>query len=362
MFRRRYAPVGSQPGTLVIDPSKEEVQVNIVRYGPETLSEHSYSGEEFLSHITSGEFKLSPSGLFTKSDEVTWLDIDGLSNEAVLQSIKDLFSIHELTLSDIVNVPQRPKIEEQETYVVIITHMMSMNDEYEIDSEQISIVLGKNFVLTFQEKPGDVFEPLRQRIQKSKGVFRKSGADYLAYALADRVIDQYFPILEKYGDYLEEIEEALIENPSREILGEIYHARRQLLGLRRAIWPQREIFSSILRDEFKGIKSSTRTYFRDVYDHVIEVIDVVENYRELGSGFMDVYLSSISNKLNDVMKVLTVISTIFMPLTFLAGIYGMNFKYMPELEYQYSYPLLLVVMAVLGIGMFIGFKRKGWLD
>ncbi len=362
MFRRRYAPVGSQPGTLMFDPSKEEVQVNVLRYGEDHLTEHSYKGDEFLEYVQSGKFKLPTSGILAKSDEIVWLDLDGLSNESVLSAIKDLFTIHELTLSDIVNVPQRPKIEEQENYTIIITHMMSMNEEYEIDSEQISIVLGKNFVLTFQEKPGDVFESLRDRFRKSKGALRRSGTDYLAYALSDRIIDQYFPILEKYGDYLEDIEEELIVDPSKEILSEIYHARRQLLGLRRAIWPQREIFSSLIRDEFKNINKTTNTYFRDVYDHVIEIIDVVENYRELASGFMDVYLSSMSNKLNDVMKVLTVISTIFIPLSFFAGIYGMNFKYMPELEYEYSYPILIVVMIVLGGGMLLGFKKKGWLD
>jgi magnesium transporter len=362
MFRRRYAPVGSQPGTLVIDPSKEEVDVHVHRYGSDDFFRESFSGAEFVKKIEDGSFSISTPGIFSKSEEVIWVDIDGLSDEAVLQSVKTLFNLHELTLSDVVNVPQRPKIEEQDTYTIILTHMLSMNEEYEIDSEQISIVFGKNFVLTFQEKPGDVFEPVRDRIQKSKGPLRKSGSDYLAYALTDAIIDQYFPILEKYGDYLEDVEEELIENPSREILSEIYHARRQLLSIRRAIWPQREIFNSILRDEFKGIKKNTRTYFRDVYDHVIEIIDVVENYRELASGFMDVYLSSMSNRLNDVMKVLTVISTIFIPLSFFASLYGMNFKYMPELDYQYSYPILLATMLTLGLGMLYAFKRKGWLD
>lgn len=362
MFRRRYAPVGSSPGTLVIDPSKEEVRVNICRYNVESFVNETYTGEEFLELIEDGKLKFTESGIFTKTDEVVWLDIDGLSSEEVLNKVKDLFVLHELTLADIVNVPQRPKIEEQESYVLIINHILSLQEDFSIDTEQISIVLGKNFVLTFQEKPGDVFESIRDRISKGKGSMRRSGADYLTYSLVDRIIDQYFPILEKYGDYLEDIEEELIAQPSSEILSDIYHARRQLIAIRRSIWPQREIFNGILREEYKIIKKSTRTYFRDVYDHVTEIVDVVENYRELASGFMDVYLSSISNKMNDVMKVLTVISTIFIPLSFFAGIYGMNFKYMPELEYQYSYFILLFLMAVLGVGMYLSFKKKGWLD
>ena len=221
--------------------------------------------------------------------------------------------------------------------------------------------MGSNFVLTFQENEGDIFEPIRTRIRQGKGNIRKSGSDYLAYTLLDSIVDHYFPVLEEIGINLERIEEELVLHPDTNTLKKIYSAKRTLLNLRRSIWPHREIFSAILRDEFKVFKKATRNYIRDVYDHAVELVDVVETYRELAGGFMDIYLSSISNRLNDVMKVLTVISTIFIPLSFITGIFGMNFENMPELKTQYGYPILLFVMSAIGCLMVFFFWKKGWL-
>ncbi len=351
---RKYAPVGARPGTLVLDTNKEITDLELIRFSSDHFEQKNISLAE-LDKLNE-ELHLPQK----KVNEIFWLNVSGLGNEQVLRKIQEIFRIHELTLADIVNVPQRPKIEEQEDYVLIISQMLWLKDPSTISNEQVSILFGKNFVITFQEDPGDVFDPVRDRLKKSKGTIRKSGSDYLAYALIDSIIDNYFPILESIGEILEDLESALISNPDKDTLKRIYNLKRQLLNIRRTIWPHREVFSAILRDEFQSIKKSTRVYIRDVYDHTIEIIDVIENYREIAAGFMDVYLSSVSNKLNDVMKVLTIISTIFMPLSFIAGVYGMNFENMPELKTTYGYPVLLTIMTLIGLGMILWFKKKGW--
>ncbi len=360
MYRKKYAPIGSVPGTLVLDANSDRPNIQSFIYDQNHVEENICSGTLDSTEYFKELDKIISST--AKSKEVTWLDIKSVLNEETLKRIALAYSLHDLTISDIVNVPQRPKIEEQESYVLIILAIPTLEEDCTISVEQISIVVGTNYVLTFQEHDRDVFNPIRQRIRQAKGSIRKSGSDHLAYALIDAIIDNYFPILEEIGTHLEEIEEELVDNPNKSTLSDIYTAKRTLLQLRRSIWPHREIFSAILRDEFKIFKKTTRTFVRDIYDHTVEIIDVVETYRELAGGFMDIYLSSISNKLNDVMKVLTVISTIFIPLSFFAGIYGMNFENMPELHSKYGYPILLVAMFVVGATMLFIFWKKGWLS
>lgn len=360
MFKRRYAPAGSHPGTLVLDKKNIKPHVEIFKYSAtecEVLScSPANEEEQYFSDLSA-----LLTGLQCAAKETVWIDVSTISCEKALRLIASQYNLHDLSIADIVNIPQRPKIEEQEDYVLIITSIPTLESDYSISFEQVSIIVGAHYVLTFQEKEGDVFDPVRNRIRLNKGNIRKSQSDYLAYALIDAIIDIYFPILESLGYYLEELEEELVSTPNKKTLKKIYEIKRSLLQLRRSIWPHREIFSAILRDEYKIFKKNTRTYVRDIYDHTAEIIDVVETYRELTGGFMEVYLSSISNKLNDVMKVLTVISTVFMPLSFIASVYGMNFENMPELKTQYGYPILLSLMLSVGLSMLFFFWRKGWL-
>jgi len=240
--------------------------------------------------------------------------------------------------------------------------MLNYNDKSsEIEAEQISLILGTNFVLSFQEKEGDTFNPIRERIRNSKGRIRRMGADYLSYSLLDSIVDNYFIILEKLGEKIEFLEDELVTRPTPETLQIIHHLKREMIYLRKAVWPLREVIGSLERGEPPLVKETIRVYLRDVYDHTIQVIDTIETFRDMVSGMLDIYLSSISNRLNAVMKVLTIIATIFMPLTFLAGIYGMNFKYMPELEWRWSYPVVWLIMVGIGVSMLLYFRKKKWL-
>jgi magnesium transporter len=267
-------------------------------------------------------------------------------------------------------VPERPKIEDYEDQLLIIARMVVPKDNgFGFYSEQVSLILSKTYLLTVQEEPEhDCFEAVRSRIEKSKGIIRKSGADYLTYALLDAIIDGFFPVLERYGEQIEDLEEEVIVKPTQKTLQKIYKIRRELLQLRRAIWPQRDVISSLMRDSGELISDEVRIYLRDCYDHAIQVIDMVETYRELTSGLMDVYLSAVSNKMNEIMKLLTVVSSIFIPLTFVAGIYGMNFNTekspynMPELNWYWGYPMCLAIMAAIAGGLVFFFWRRGWLE
>jgi magnesium transporter len=298
-------------------------------------------------------------GLLEEST-VCWIDIQGLGDEKVLREFADLFSIHPLALEDVVNVPQRPKVERFEKHTLCITRMALLRAEG-IEPEQVSVFVGPNYVLTFQERSGDVFDPIRDRIRQGGPVIRNSGPSYLAYALLDAVIDGYYPLLETFGEKLEVLEDEIVGNPRPTILHEIHKAKGDLLALRRAIWPQREAINALIRDENPLIADVVRVYLRDCYDHCVQIMDAIETYRELAGGLMDVYLSSVGNRQNEVMKVLTIMASIFIPLTFIAGIYGMNFENMPELRAAWGYPLLLVIMAAVAIGMIVYFRRKRWL-
>jgi magnesium transporter len=280
----------------------------------------------------------------------------------MLGKLGDCYGFHPLVLEDILNTDQRPKMEDYGEYVYIVLRSLEYNHQKdEIESDQISIILGQNFVFSFQEKEGDTFDPLRERIRTGKGRIKKMGADYLAYTLMDSIVDNYFIILEKQGERIELLEEQLVTSPTPETLQTIHDLKREMIFLRKAVWPLREVVGSLERGESSLVQASTRIYLRDLYDHIIQVIDNVETFRDMIAGILDIYLSSVSNRLNSVMKVLTIIATIFMPLTFLAGIYGMNFKYMPELEWRWGYPLIWAIMLGTGICMLVYFKKKKWL-
>lgn len=299
---------------------------------------------------------------YKKKPTVTWIDVDGVHDVPMLEKLGDCFGLHRLVMEDILNTDQRPKIEDYGDYLYIVLKMLSQGKGGEITTEQVSLILGENFVLSFQEGiAGDVFTPVRDYLRRGKGRIRKMGADYLAYSLLDAVVDNYFVILEKLGERIELLEAELLENLTQKTVRKIYQVKRDLIFLHNAIWPLREVVSVLGKHESTLIRESTVPYLRDVYDHVIHVVDNVGIYREMLSGMLDMYLSTVSNRLNEVMKVLTIIATIFMPLTFLAGLYGMNFKNMPELEWHYGYPLLLCVMAGVAVFMVFYFKRKKWL-
>ncbi len=350
LFRKRHPPVGSRPGTLMIPDSAPPPRVCVMDYGPGVLDEREIADVEDLT-------------AFLQSGTVTWVDVQGFGDETLIRRLGEIFSIHALALEDAVNVPQRPKSESYEGHQLYITRMGTLESlaEVQVRTEQVSIFLGEHFVLTIQERLGDIFDPVRARIRAGVGPIRRAGPDYLAYALIDTVIDGYYPVLEKMGEYLEALEDSTFENAKKSNLRRIYHAKRQLLELRRAVWPQREALSSLIRDENPLVSAQVRVYLRDCYDHAVQVIDVTETFRELASNLMDIYLSAVSQRTNDVMKVLTIIGSIFIPLTFLAGIYGMNFEHMPELAKPWAYPALLAVMAVVALGMVVFFWRRGWL-
>ncbi|WP_414529613.1 magnesium/cobalt transporter CorA [Nodularia chucula] len=351
-----YHQPGTIPGTIIIDENAEHTTIILFDYNQNNfIRKQIQIPEECTAYLD--------------QESVSWVDVQGLGNPDILQRLGKVFDLHPLVLEDVVNMAERPKIEDYEDQLLIISQMVvPMSQNCGFYSEQVSFVLGKHYLLTVQEEPEhDCFESVRVRIDKSKGIIRKQGADYLAYALLDAIIDGFFPVLELYGERLEELEEEVIFNPTRKTLQQIYQIRRELLQLRRAIWPQRNAISSLIRDGSELIGAEVQIYLRDCYDHAVQVMDMVENYRELASGLMDVYLSAVSNKMNEIMKLLTVISSIFIPLTFVAGIYGMNFNTetspynMPELNWYWGYPICLAVMAAIALGLLFFFWRRGWL-
>jgi magnesium transporter len=348
---RRSKKAGLPPGTLVHIGEKrtEAVHISYMDYDEQSFQEQQgVSVEECLP------FKDTPT--------ITWINIDGIDEIPIIEKIGRAYDLHPLILEDIVTAGQRPKFDNHERYAYIVLKMLSYQLAGDtIESEQISIVFGANFVLSFQEKVGDVFDPIRDRIRFAKGRVRKMGADYLAYSLLDAIVDSYFGILEKIGERIENLEDELIERPTERILRQIHALKREMMSLRRSVWPLRELLSAILRDESPLICRQTHIYLRDVYDHTIQIIDTIESFRDIVAGMLDIYLSSISNRMNAVMKVLTIIATIFIPLTFVAGVYGMNFRYMPELEWRWGYPASLLLMLAIVAVMLVYFRRKKWL-
>lgn len=298
---------------------------------------------------------------FRDTPAITWINIDDIHQADIVGKIGEHFGLHPLVVEDIMTAGERAKMEDYESYIFIVLKMLSYNEkEGEIDSEEVNLILGKSFVISFQEKEGDVFDPVRERIRNAKGRIRKMGADYLAYSLIDAIVDNYFVILEKLGTKMDIIDEELVSNPSQKTVQAIHELKRNLIFLRKSIWPLREVCISLDRGESGLIGDSTRIYFRDVYDHTIQVIDTTETFRDMASSMLDIYLSSISNRMNEVMKVLTIFASIFIPLTFIAGVYGMNFEYMPELSWRGGYFIALGIMGIVALTMVMYFKRKKW--
>ncbi len=298
---------------------------------------------------------------------VTWINIDCLRQMDTLEKLGACYGFHPLVLEDILT-DQRPKIEDYDDYIFIVLKMLYYNEEGDdelgdskLDMDQVSIILGKNFIISFKEKEADVFNPLRERLRTAKGRIRKQGADYLAYSMMDSIVDHYFVIMEKLGERFEELEDSVVSNPEPGILPTIYNLKRDMLFLRKSVWPLREAISRLQRTDSPLVSETTKIYLRDVYDHTIQVIENIETFRDMASSLLETYLSSLSNKLNEVIKLLTIISTIFIPLTFLAGLYGMNFKYMPELESPWGYPAILVLMLLVVAIMLAYFWRKRWI-
>ena len=349
--KRSSKKAGLPPGTLVHigDQKADETEISLLHFDAEQLHEKKLADAEAAF-------------AYRDTSPVTWVNVDGLHDVGLIEKIGERFGIHPLTLEDIVNTGHRPKAEDFENYLFVVVKMISYDETRQhISAEQVSIIFSEKFLLSFQELPGDVFDGVRERIRRAKGRIRKSGCDYLAYALVDAVVDHYFVVLERLGDSIERLETELLEKPEADTLRRIHHLKRELVYLRKQVWPLREAVNLLVKDENAMIKDGTRVFLRDVYDHCIYVSDTIESLRDLLSGMLDLYMSTVSNRMNEVMKVLTIIATIFIPLTFIAGIYGMNFKFMPELEWRWSYPLLWLVLIVIFGAMIFYFKRKKWL-
>jgi magnesium transporter len=343
--------VGLSPGSLVYvgNRTDEPVRISIMDYSPDHLDEFSEATAEDIHNCMA-------------KDSVTWINISGIHDMAIVEKIGEMFNLHPLLMEDLVNTHHRSKIDDYEDYLFLVLKMVFQEPgESSLLFEHVCLVIGPNYLISFQEREGDVFGPVRERLKKSKGRIRKSGSDYLGYALIDMIVDHYYVVLEKMGENFENIQEEALESPTAKTLNDIHEARHQVVLLRKTIWPMREMVGSLLRGTSDVFHEDIMIYLRDVYDHTIQVIDTVETYRDLLASTLDTYMSSVSNKMNEIMKVLTVIATLFIPLTFLAGVYGMNFKYMPELEWRYAYPAFWVMVIVCLSLMFWWFKTKKWL-
>ncbi len=350
-----YDRPGTTPGQLNIHADALPADLVLIDYDRDRSTRISVSDPALIHE-------------YLETHTVSWIDVLGLGNADTWAALSPIFNLHRLLVEDVVNVPQRPKIEHYQDQLLIIAIMVVINPGGNgFTKEQVSLVLGKNYLLTVQEEPEeDCFHGVRQRIEVDRGIIRTQGADYLAYCLLDAIVDGFFPVLEYYGELIEHLEDEVMIKPDRSTLAKIHKIRRELLILRRAIWPLRDAINSLIRDGSHLISSEVQIYLRDCYDHTIQVMDMVETYRELATGLMDVYLSVVSNKMNEVMKILTVISAIFIPLTFIAGIYGMNFNTeksplnMPELNWYWGYPLCLALMFTVGGSLVFFFWKRGW--
>jgi magnesium transporter len=351
LIRRGRKKLGLSPGTLIHvgDKKIENVKISLMNYDQGQLLE-----KELKNIEDSFPYKDTP--------PVTWINVDGLHDVEIIEAIGRHFGIHPLTLEDIVNTGHRPKAEDFEDYEYIVLKMLTYDeDQNHITAEQVSFILGPHYLISFQETEGDVFNFVRERIRKAKGRIRKSGCDYLAYALIDAIVDHYFLVLEKMGEKIELLEEDLLGDTQTKTLQSIHHLKREMIFFRKQVWPIREILSYLMKEEASLIQETTQIFIRDLYDHTIQVMDTIESFRDVLSGLQDLYLSTVSNRMNEVMKVLTIMATIFIPLTFIAGIYGMNFEYMPELKLHWAYPVLWILLITIFVFMIFWFKRKKWL-
>jgi magnesium transporter len=356
-LKKRNHTLGLPPGSLIHVGKKTTapIKITVIDYD-ESLVE-----EKEIDHI-------QDCFSYQDTNTITWINIDGVHDAKIIEQIGSNFKIHPLVLEDIMNTGHRPKIESFDNYVHLILKMLYLDENTkQIQAEQISIIITKKMVLSFQERTGDVFNNIRERIRNGKGRIRKMGADYLAYTLIDAIIDHYFVIIESIGERIESMEDELVENPEPKTLQSIHRLKAEMIFLRKSVWPLREVISTLLRDKIPLITDATEIYLRDLYDHTIQVIDTIETYRDMISSMLEIYMSSVSNKMNEVMKVLTIFASIFIPLTFIAGVYGMNFNpdvsplNMPELNWFWGYPFVLLIMVLMAGTMLIYFKRKNWL-
>lgn len=347
--KKRSETIGQPPGALVYMGEKSDKEIEI------TVS--TYNSGKYSETVTQS---LREADLSRQDSQVTWINVNGLHRVKDLAYLGQCFHLHPLVLEDIVHTDQRPKLEEFDSYLFFIVKMLQL-DGMEVNSEQVSIILGDHFVISLHEHEEDIFEPVRQRLQAGTGRIRGAGADYLAYALLDLIVDHYFLILESLGEGIEDIEGELLTRPTADTLAQIHRLKRDTIMMRRAVWPLREVVSRLERSDSPFVQDHTLLYLKDAYDHVTMVIDSIETYRDILSGMLDIYLSGVSNRLNEVMMVLTIMATIFIPLTFIAGVYGMNFRYMPELGWRWGYFGVLLGMAVLAVSMLLYFWKRGWI-
>jgi len=351
LIKKRSKKAGLPPGTLVHIGNKrvEKVKISIIDY-----DEKQFQEKEIKAIKECFSYKDTPT--------MTWINIDGVHEIKVIEEIGKHFNLHPLILEDMVDTDQRPKIKDLGNYIFIILKMLYYAEkDNEMKVEQVSLVLGKNYVISFQEREGDVFDSIRERIRNNLGQIRKAGADYLIYALIDAIIDNYFTVIEKLGEETENLEDKVISQPNPANVQAIHKLKRDLIFLRKSVWPLREVINILERGESLLILKATNLYLRDIYGQTIQVMDTVETLRDVLSGILDIYLSSMSNRMNEIMKVLTIIATIFIPLTFIVGIYGMNFQYMPEIKWIWGYPVVLSVMLIIVIAMLVFFRRKKWM-
>jgi magnesium transporter len=352
MFIKKISKkIGSSPGTLIHvgERKVEKTKISILDYSENNIEERLVESIDACRP-------------YMKSESVTWINISGIHDVEMIQRLGDTFGLHPLALEDMVNTEQRPKIDDFEEYLFVVLKMVYPDQNlHDIQYEQVSLIIGPSYVISLQEVEEDIFDLVRERIKRGKGRIRKRGSDYLAYSLIDMAVDQYFKVLEIFGEQIEILQDEVIEEPEPHSLGVIQSLRKEALFLRKSIWPLREIINTMIRAESSLIREETLVYLRDVHDHSLLVLDTIETYRELLSGTLDIYMSNVSNRMNEVMKVLTIIATIFIPMTFIAGIYGMNFKFMPELEWVWSYPILWAILIIIFIFMVFWFRRKKWL-
>lgn len=355
--KKTSAKIGMPPGSLVYVGEKkvEKVKITVIDYDEKQFQKKTVE-------------RIEDTFPFRDSQTVSWINVDGLHEISILEIIGQHFNIHPLVIEDILSTHQRPKIEIFDDYIFIILKMIRYDhEEDEINMEQVSLILGKNFVITFQEMEGDIFDPLRTRIENGKGRARKSGSDYLAYAILDILVDNYFLVLEALGEEIESLETAVLEDNDPSLIERIHYLKRQLIDLRKTIWPLREVIANLQRSESLLVSKPIGRFLGDLHDHVMQTIDALETYREMTSSILDIYLTMMSNRMNEVMKVLTIIATIFIPLSFLAGVYGMNFDTsispfnMPELENPYGYIMFWSLAVAIGVGLLIFFRRKRWI-
>ena len=349
---RKKKKAGLPPGSLIFtgDQKMEQMVIQVLQYDPEYVQEHSFqSMKELIAWLP-------------KQDRKLWINIEGLHDESSIEMICDHLQIHKLTTEDILNIGQRPKIDEHRDYLHITCKMLQWDGNHEsVDEEQLTLLLFNRIMVTFQEKTGDVFAGVRHRLMEGKGTIRARGSDYLLYALMDAVIDHYFIIIETLGEQIEALETLMMEGADDHKLNKIHQLRRETLSLRRSVYPLRDVINKLERQEAPLVQSETGIFIRDLYDHTIQVIETIEVFRDMVAGLIDLYMNSINQKMNEVMKVLTIIATIFIPLTFIVGVYGMNFDNMPELHWPMGYAFVWAIMILVLVGMIAHFKRKRWM-